>query len=283
MSKKIVAIGGGQIGESISKGIKLPYETGPMDREIIKLSNSNKPNVLFIGFADPIGSDKYFDDIDEIYGKRYHCNCKHLSYLDLINNSVVSEKIDWADIFYVGGGNTYTLMKIFTQYGLDEKLIESYNQGKVMSGLSAGGMCWFKYGNSVIPTEKEKLQLIKQKCLGLKNMVFAPHCDEINGHFENVQNLVMSENLVALSLSNCCAIEIVDDKYKIIQADSTNYKIYPFGLRSFWKDGKYHIENLDLVENNGDLNLLLEPKEINNTPIDENVKCLLKRRNIYFK
>ena len=44
MSKKIVAIGGGENGRE-KNGIKYPYETAPMDKEIIKLTGKEKPNV----------------------------------------------------------------------------------------------------------------------------------------------------------------------------------------------------------------------------------------------
>ena len=49
MSKKIIAIGGGNIGECENNIIK-PYETEIFDREIISISDLSRPNILFIGF-----------------------------------------------------------------------------------------------------------------------------------------------------------------------------------------------------------------------------------------
>lgn len=281
MSKKIVAIGGGTIGEFFPNGGIQPYETEIMDREIIRLSDAPKPNILFIGFADSLYSEEYFSLVNEVYSKRYDCCCKHLSLKILNNKQTIEEYFEWADAVYVGGGNTYTLMKILKKYGIDEKLNEAYIQGKVMSGISAGGICWFSYGNSVIPTD-EKKELIKLSCLGFKNIVFAPHCDEINGHFENVENLLLGENTVGVSLSNACALEIVDDKYKIITADTDRYKIQPFALKSFWYNGKYYVENIDVMENYCEYEKLVMPLP-NGNDAPENVKRLLKRRNIYFK
>ena len=48
MSKKIVAIGGGLNGRKLDDGAFDPYETGPMDQEIIRLTGKDKPNFLFI-------------------------------------------------------------------------------------------------------------------------------------------------------------------------------------------------------------------------------------------
>ena len=45
-SKKIVAIGGGLNGRIKDDGIYDPYETGPMDLEIIKLTGKKNPNFL---------------------------------------------------------------------------------------------------------------------------------------------------------------------------------------------------------------------------------------------
>lgn len=44
---KIVAIGGAENGHHNTK-----YETGPFDKEIIKLTGKTSPNFLFIGLAN---------------------------------------------------------------------------------------------------------------------------------------------------------------------------------------------------------------------------------------
>jgi hypothetical protein len=44
---KIVAIGGGENGHHNTK-----YETGPFDKEIIKLTGKTSPDFLFIGLAN---------------------------------------------------------------------------------------------------------------------------------------------------------------------------------------------------------------------------------------
>ncbi len=48
MSKKIVAIGGGENGRILESGEKSLYETEAMDREIIRLTEKEKPNYLLI-------------------------------------------------------------------------------------------------------------------------------------------------------------------------------------------------------------------------------------------
>lgn len=43
MSRKIVAIGGGENGRIKANGTRYPYETEPMDKEIIKLTKKADP------------------------------------------------------------------------------------------------------------------------------------------------------------------------------------------------------------------------------------------------
>ncbi|MDD7132061.1 MAG: hypothetical protein PUH84_02965 [Firmicutes bacterium] len=48
MTKKIVAIGGGENGRYLGNGKYREYETEPMDKEIIRLTGKENPNYLFI-------------------------------------------------------------------------------------------------------------------------------------------------------------------------------------------------------------------------------------------
>lgn len=282
MEKKIVAIGGGMIGEMDQNGRKFPYETYLFDKEIITLSGKTKPNVLFIGLADVDYSYMYFEYFRNVYENIFKCNCKHLTLQIVSNPYLVDELFKWADVFYVGGGNAYTLMNYLTRYNIDSKLYDSYIQGKVMSGISAGAMCWFQYGNSIIPDDyikSGKRQLIKQKCLGFENMIFSPHCDEVNGHFENIQNLLLNESMVGISLSNCACLEIVDGKYRLLGADANRYGISPFGIKSYWNEKKYYIENLDVNAEFKSLGNLLNVQDPKNQ-LKNDVKRLLKKRNL---
>jgi len=48
------------------------------------------------------------------------------------------------DILYVGGGSTANLLALFRVHGLDEILHLAWKRGVVLSGLSAGMICWFR-------------------------------------------------------------------------------------------------------------------------------------------
>ena len=62
MSRKIVAIGGGENGRIKADGTKSPYELEIQDREIVRLTGKEKPNFLLISHALPLEyQENYFD------------------------------------------------------------------------------------------------------------------------------------------------------------------------------------------------------------------------------
>lgn len=54
MSKKIVAIGGGENGRIGSDGTRYPYELANQDMEIIRITGKEHPNFLFLAHSQPI-------------------------------------------------------------------------------------------------------------------------------------------------------------------------------------------------------------------------------------
>ena len=115
---KILAIGGGENGRPGK-----PYEIKKFDEEIVKMSEKQNPNFLFIAFTqnDPKGAEDYYNIIKTNFSN-LGCNCEHLREIDLQNMKVVETKIAHADIIYVGGGNTLRLMNILRKYNIDKML-----------------------------------------------------------------------------------------------------------------------------------------------------------------
>jgi dipeptidase E len=48
------------------------------------------------------------------------------------------------DILYVGGGNTQNLLALWRAHGIDRILEKAWRGGAVLSGVSAGMICWFE-------------------------------------------------------------------------------------------------------------------------------------------
>ena len=245
MTKKIVAIGGGENGRIKSDGTQAPYETESIDKEIIKLTGKVNPNFLFIAHAQLQSldvQDFYFKTMKNIYNGRYNCECKMLRSDKINDIEYVQKLIDWADIIYEGGGNTFDMIEFWKKTGFDKVLKKAWENGKVLCGISAGASCWFEECvTDSLKYKSDDKTLISMECLGFQKGFFSPHSDEL-GRKEAAKNLIKDK--VGILLSNCSALEIIDEKYRIITSDSNRCK--PFALKTYYKEDKYIEEELDL-------------------------------------
>lgn len=230
---KIVAIGGGECGRPGTV-----YETQAIDTEIISLTCKKSPNFLLIalGNNDP---DLYFRTLGKIY-KDFGCNVDELKKTDLDRYDVIEKKIQWADIIYVGGGNSLRLMNIFRKYHITELLEEAYRRNKVLCGLSAGAICWCDYGNSNSRKETSN-KIIRVRALGFLHVLLCPHYDvDINRKISLKEMMKRTYKIPALALDNCAAIEVLDDEFRII---SSNQKAQ--ATKCFWKEGIFVEEKIE--------------------------------------
>jgi cyanophycinase-like exopeptidase len=126
VQRAIVAIGGGDIR---TRG------TTPIDREIIRLTKKKHPNLLFIPTASS-DSERYWKHVQEYFGGFLKCKTDVLFLIaEQISTKQIGRKIRWADIIYVGGGNTLQMMRAWRRVGVDKLLKSAYDKGTVLSGF----------------------------------------------------------------------------------------------------------------------------------------------------
>jgi peptidase E len=77
------------------------------------------------------------------------------------------------DVIYVGGGSTANLLALWRVHGLDVLLREVWSKGVVLSGVSAGMICWFRGGITDSYGGLERLD----DGLGLIDATACPHYD----------------------------------------------------------------------------------------------------------
>lgn len=232
---KIVAVGGGEIGRPGTS-----IETEKIDRETIKLSGKKHPKLLFIPTASS-DSEGYVMVLKKYFGKRLGCRA---GVLYLLKNKPslleIRKKIMGADIVYVGGGNTLKMMVAWRKLGVDKILKEAARKGTILSGVSAGAVCWFKYANSDSRRfTNPKASLIRVRCLGLVPALCCPHYDGERQRKPELKKMMKNTPGVAIALDNCAAMEIVDNTYRIITS-----KLHASAYRVFWIKGKFHHERL---------------------------------------
>jgi len=230
---KIVAIGGGEIGRP-----GYPVETTKIDKEIIRLSGKKRPRLLFIPTASGDAED-YIKSVEKHFGQRLGCKVDTLLLVKTQpNKKEIRDKIFGADIIYVGGGNTLKIMNRWRQLGVDKLLIEAHRRGIVMSGLSAGAICWFKYGLSDSRKFNNKTaDFIRVAGLGLINALCCPHYDIEKARPGALRKMMKRSVGVAIALDNCAALEVVDGRYRIIASKrgKRGYEIYWKGRKRYEK------------------------------------------------
>ena len=77
------------------------------------------------------------------------------------------------DVILVTGGNTANALAIWRVHGFDAILREAWEQGIVLSGWSAGMICWFEHG----VTDSFGPDLAPMDCLGFLPGSACPHYD----------------------------------------------------------------------------------------------------------
>lgn len=132
MSKRIIAIGGGEVKNR---------ETLEIDRYIAdeakKIAGDRRATGLFIPTASH-DCMPYYNTFHKIYTGLY--NIKTDVALT-VNREIDLEKLrlkfEKADFIYVGGGNTVFMIEHWNQTGLLPLIREAYDRGVLITGLSA--------------------------------------------------------------------------------------------------------------------------------------------------
>jgi len=154
----IFALGGGS-----------PPDAG-LNKYIAELAGKPSPKLCFVGTASG-DVDSYFDRIAEEFG-RFDCAAKHLNLFRHPTADLRGYVLE-SDIVYVGGGNTRSMLAVWREWGVDVVLREAWEQGILLCGPSAGGICWFEQGT----TDSIPGVLTPLDALGFLPGSFCPHYD----------------------------------------------------------------------------------------------------------
>jgi dipeptidase E len=228
MRKAIVAIGGGEIR---TRG------TAAIDREIIRLSGKKNPKLLFIPTASS-DSERYWRHVQEYFGNFLKCKTDVLYLIkEHPSRDQIRRKILWADVIYVGGGNTLLMMRVWRRLGVDKLLKAACENGAVLSGISAGAICWFDSGHSDSMSfyNPQKWKYINVRGLGL---VHGIHCPHYNGMTRGVsrrkhfRDMIRKTGGIGIAMENNCAIAFIDGQfYRVLRSKATAraYRLYKSG------------------------------------------------------
>ncbi len=137
VKRRIVALGGGGFSND-------PYDPAGrrLDQVILDATAKRRPKVCFIGTAS--------GDADSLVVKFYQAFSDRAEPYDLNlfyrpRHPGLREFILGMDAVYVGGGSTLNMLSVWRAHGLDAILADAWEAGVVLSGMSAGMICWFEW------------------------------------------------------------------------------------------------------------------------------------------
>lgn len=216
----MVIIGGGDIRR---------FETLKIDKEIVRLSVKKHPKALFIPTASN-DSENYWKLFQIVYGKKLGCKPAVLYLLkETLTVEQIKHRILSSDLIYVGGGNPLKMVKLWRKLGIDKILQIAHDRGIVLSGLSAGSICWFKYGysDSLKFYNPKKWRYIRIKGLGFINATHSPHYTGEKRE-KGFQGIIKKYGGIGIALDENSAIEFINHKYRVMASKkgAKAYKLY---------------------------------------------------------
>ena len=177
--RNIVAIGGGGFGRDPGEGIIEEY--------ILKQKKKKKPNICFIPTAT--GDNEAYKVNYYATFSKLNCNPSHLDFFKRTPD--LKRLISNQDAIFVGGGNTKSMLAVWREWGLDKILKKGYKNGIVMSGVSAGAICWFQ--NGITDSWSSNLKIMP--CMNIIKGTCCPHYDEEPERRPTVKKMIMSKKL----------------------------------------------------------------------------------------
>ena len=131
MVRRVVACGGQQ----------LLYPA--LTTYLLGLARRPRPKVLFLGTASGDGAGYLLTFYQAMAG--VDCEPSHLALFDRVVDDI-DGLVRAHDVVIVGGGNTANMLAIWRLHGVEAALRSAYAGGTVLSGWSAGCLCWFEGG-----------------------------------------------------------------------------------------------------------------------------------------
>lgn len=205
---RVVAIGG------------FPPEGGNrLIMHAMELTGKEHPNMLYVPTAQ-------MDSAASVEGavQRYGALGCQVKSLCLVEKSYTDGELDdlfsWADLIYVGGGDTISMMRIWRERGLDKRLKQIYkDDAAVLAGISAGAICWFGAGHSDSESFHKKdgwSFCFAEGMLSLFPEIYCPHYNE-PGRNTFDEMLQEKGDAVGLAVDNGAAFVECGDKHYFIR------------------------------------------------------------------
>ncbi len=209
VEKKIIAIGGGGFTHQLDESL---------DKFVLDQSKKIKNKIGFLATASKDDKNKI-----NLFYKRFENIKYELSHFNLTSNTNnFSEWILNKDIVYIGGGNTFLMLEIWKKNSLENIFKNAYEKGVILSGVSAGAVCWFEWilSDSVGPGFKplKGINLISGSC--------TPHSSNIKRINQFESDIKNNKLPPGIAIDDGVAVVFIDGKPTEVYSSRKNHKAY---------------------------------------------------------
>jgi len=135
------------------------------------------------------------------------------------------------DLVLVSGGSTANALAVWRAHGFDEILREAWQQGILLTGWSAGMICWFEQG----VTDSFGPQLTPMECLGFLPGSACPHYDGEERRRPVYTQLVAETLPAGIAADDDVGLHYVGTELQEVvtsRAGATAYRVAPDGEES---------------------------------------------------
>lgn len=198
--RAIVGIGGGELrlGETLA-----------IDQYIVSLTDALTPHVAFLPTAS--GDDP---GVIERFTVHYqHLGCSVDAVCLYHTPEALRERLLAADIIYVGGGDTRSMLATWRALGVDQLLREAWERGAVLCGISAGLICWGQQGFSQL--EDDSYAMLTG--LGLVDAILCPHYGDA-ARRQAFDDAMCAQALPGIGLEDGVALSVLDGRMTIVRS-----------------------------------------------------------------
>lgn len=187
-------------------------------RYAARLSGREAPRICIINTAS--GDDA------AAYMRMYHAlsamatKVTHLQLFPMPNVADPADFLLHQDVVFVGGGSVANMVAVWRVHGLDDILRQAWHAGIILTGVSAGAICWFSGGTTdsfgpVLRPFTDGLAMFPGS--------YCPHYDSEVRRRPQYQALVADGTLPpGVACDDGAAAHFIDDSLAEIVADRPN-------------------------------------------------------------
>jgi len=210
--QQIIALGGG--------GFSMEPDNLALDQYILDQTPVERPKVCFLGQASAENENYLIR-----FYRAFASLGTYASHLSLFqpHTADIEDYILSQDIIYVGGGNTKSMLALWREWHLDTILHKALENGVILTGISAGSICWFEGGT----TDSIPGKLSVLPCLGFLKGSCSPHYDGEAERRPALHGFVASgEILSAVAFDDGVAGHYIDGKLHAVVSSRPTAKGY---------------------------------------------------------